>query len=250
MKSESELIFGLHAVEAALKYQPQDIQEIWLDSHRHDTRIQTILGLAKKSDVRINKVSRDYLQEHFTDQRHQGVVASVIPGKAATETDLNQILAQQQQPFLLVLDGVQDPHNLGACLRSADAAGVHAVIVPRDRAVGLTATVRKVASGAAEHVPLIQVTNLARTLRDLKDQGVWLVGLAGEAAQDLYDCDLKGPVAVVLGAEAEGMRRLTKEHCDFLVRIPMAGIVSSLNVSVATGICLFEVVRQRTVASG
>jgi 23S rRNA (guanosine2251-2'-O)-methyltransferase len=250
MKSESELIYGLHAVEAALKYQPQDLQEIWLDSQRRDARIQAIIRLAKKSGVSINKVSRDYLQEHFTDKRHQGVVASVLAGKTATETDLNQILRQQPQPFLLVLDGVQDPHNLGACLRSADAAGVDAVIVPRDRAVGLTATVRKVASGAAENVPLIQVTNLARTLRDLKEQGVWLVGLAGESDQDLYHCDLKGPVAVVMGAEAEGMRRLTKEHCDFLVRIPMAGIVSSLNVSVATGVCLFEVVRQRTVASG
>ncbi len=249
MKPESELIFGLHAVEAALKYQAQDVEQIWLDSQRRDARIKTIASLAKKSNVRINKVSRDYLQEHFGDQRHQGVVASTVAGKAGNDIDLQQILQQQQQPFLLVLDGVQDPHNLGACLRSADAAGVHAVIVPRDRAAGLTATVRKVASGAAESVPLIQVTNLARTLRELKDAGVWLVGLAGESDQDLYATDLKGPLAVVMGAEGEGMRRLTKEHCDFLVRIPMAGIVSSLNVSVATGICLFEVVRQRAGAN-
>ncbi len=245
MKADSELIFGLHALEAALKYQPQDIQEIWLDGQRRDARMQKIVSLAKKSGIRLNRVSRDYLQEHFADKRHQGVVASTLPGKAATEADLEQILAAQQQPFVLVLDGVQDPHNLGACLRSADAAGVHAVIVPRDRAVGLTATVRKVASGAAENLPLIQVTNLARTLRDLKERGLWLVGLAGESEQELYSCDLKGPIAVVMGAEGEGMRRLTREHCDFLVRIPMAGVVSSLNVSVATGICLFEVLRQR-----
>jgi len=245
MKSESELIFGLHALEAALKYQPQDIQEIWVDSQRRDDRVHKIITLAKKAGVRINKVTRDYLHDKFRDQRHQGVAASVTPGKAKQETDLTQILAQQSQPFLLVLDGVQDPHNLGACLRSADAAGVHAVIVPRDRAVGLTATVRKVASGAAESMPLIQVTNLARTLRELKEHGVWLVGLAGESNDNIYACDLKGPVAIVMGAEGEGMRRLTKEHCDYLVHIPMSGTVESLNVSVATGICLFEVVRQR-----
>lgn len=248
MKSDLEFIFGLHALEAALKYQAQDIQEVWMDSQRRDDRVQKIITLAKKSGVRINKVTRDFLDDKFKGQRHQGVAASVTPGKAKLETDLDQILAQESQPFLLILDGVQDPHNLGACLRSADAAGVHAVIVPRDRAVGLTATVRKVASGAAESVPLIQVTNLARTLRDLKEQGVWLVGLAGESNDNLYSSDLKGPIAIVMGAEGEGMRRLTKEHCDFLVHIPMAGSVESLNVSVATGVCLYEVVRQRALA--
>ena len=245
MKSDTDMIFGLHALEAALKYQPDDIQEVWLDSHRRDKRIQAIMTLAKKAGIRIQSVNRDYLDDRFPDQRHQGAAARVRAGKPGTERDLDQILNDESQPFLLILDGVQDPHNLGACLRSADAAGVHAVITPKDRAVGLTATVRKVASGAAQRVPLIQVTNLARTLRDLQEAGVWLVGLAGESEQDLYDCDLKGPIAVIMGAEGEGMRRLTREHCDFLVKIPMSGTVESLNVSVATGICLFEVVRQR-----
>jgi len=249
MKSESELIFGLHALEAALKYQAKDIQEIWLDSHRRDERISKILKLAKSNNIKIHQVTREYLQTHYSNMRHQGVVASVTPGQAGTETDLETILAKADQPLLLILDGVQDPHNLGACLRSADAAGVNAVIVPRDRAVGITATVRKVASGAAESIPLIQVTNLARTLRELKESGVWLVGLAGEATDNLYDSDLKGPLGIVMGAEGDGMRRLTKEHCDFLVNIPMAGTVESLNVSVATGVCLFEVVRQRALAS-
>jgi len=249
MKPESELIFGLHALEAALKHQANDVQEIWLDSHRRDERINKIIRLAKDKAVKVHQVTRDYLQEHYGSMRHQGVVASVAPGQAGTEADLEHILAKTSQPLFLVLDGVQDPHNLGACLRSADATGVDAVIVPRDRAAGLTATVRKVASGAAETVPLIQVTNLARTLRELKDSGVWLVGLAGEATDSLYNCDLKGPLAIVMGAEGDGMRRLTKEHCDFLVKIPMSGSVESLNVSVATGVCLFEVVRQRAIAS-
>jgi len=245
MKSQAETIIGMHALEAALKYQPSDIQEIWIDAHRHDDRMQNILGLIKKAGLPYNKVARDYLDEKFRGQRHQGVAARVLPGKTGTETDLLQIIQQSSQPLLLVLDGVTDPHNLGACLRSADAAGVDAVVVPKDRAAGLTATVRKVASGAAERVPLIQVTNLARVLRDIKDAGLWTVGLAGESDQNLYDCDLKGPLAIVMGAEGEGMRRLTKEHCDFLAYIPMAGTVESLNVSVATGVSLFEVVRQR-----
>ena len=245
MKSEAEIIVGIHALEAALKYQASDIHEIWIDAHRHDERVQKIISLIKKAGLKFNKVSRDYLDDQFKGQRHQGVAAHVLPGKVGTESDLQNIIKNSSQAFILILDGVTDPHNLGACLRSADAAGVDAVIVPKDRAVGLTATVRKVASGAAERVPLIQVTNLARVLRDLKDAGLWTVGLAGESDQNLYESDLKGPIALVMGAEGEGMRRLTKEHCDFLVYIPMAGSVESLNVSVAAGVSLFEVVRQR-----
>lgn len=245
MKVKPETIYGLHAVEAALKYQSADVLDIWLDTQRQDTRIQTIASLAKKAGVAITRTSREMLDEQSGGQRHQGVAATVRPGKAGTEKDLDSILQQQSSPFFLILDNVQDPHNLGACLRSADGAGVHAVIVPKDRAAGLTATVRKVACGAAESVPLIQVTNLARTLKELKKQGVWLVGLAGEGDQSLYECDLKGPLAIVMGAEGEGLRRLTREACDFLVKIPMMGRVESLNVSVATGVSLFEAVRQR-----
>ena len=245
MKARPEIIYGLHAVEAALKYQSADVLEIWLDTQRKDNRIQTIASLAKKAGVTVNRTTREMLDEQSRGQRHQGVAASVRPGKAGTEKDLDTILQEQGSPFFLILDNVQDPHNLGACLRSADAAGVHAVIVPKDRAAGLTATVRKVACGAAESVPLIQVTNLARTLKALKKQGVWLVGLAGEGTRNLYECDLKGPLAIVMGAEGEGLRRLTREACDFLVRIPMLGRVESLNVSVATGVSLFEAVRQR-----
>jgi len=245
MKAKPEIIYGLHAVEAALKYQPADVLEIWQDTQRQDDRIQNIVTLAKKAGVSINRTNRETLDEQSRGQRHQGVSASVRPGKAGTEKDLDNILQQQDSPFFLILDSVQDPHNLGACLRSADGAGVHAVIVPKDRAAGLTATVRKVACGAAESVPLIQVTNLARTLKDLKKQGVWLVGLAGEGTQSLYECDLKGPLAIIMGAEGEGLRRLTRESCDFLVKIPMTGRVESLNVSVATGVSLFEAVRQR-----
>ena len=180
------------------------------------------------------------------DARHQGVVARCRAVTVWQEDDLDQLLdGLSVPPLLLVLDGVQDPHNLGACLRSADAAGVHAVIAPRDRAVGLTPVVRKVASGAAETVPFIQVTNLARTLRTLKDKGLWTVGADAEGDGDVFSADLRGPTVLVMGAEGQGMRRLTREHCDLLVRIPMQGTVESLNVSVATGICLFEAVRQR-----
>jgi 23S rRNA (guanosine2251-2'-O)-methyltransferase len=177
---------------------------------------------------------------------HQGIVARVKPGRQYQESDLPDLLESLDSPFLLILDGITDPHNLGACLRSADAAGVHAVIVPRDRSAQLNATAKKVASGAAEHVPLITVTNLARTMRVLQDANVWIVGTAGEADHNLYQSKMTGPMALVMGAEGEGMRRLTREHCDELISIPMSGSVSSLNVSVATGVCLFEAVRQRS----
>ena len=186
------------------------------------------------------------LDNKAKDEQHQGIIANVKAARTLNEKDLDDIIAKETTPFFLVLDGVTDPHNLGACLRSADAAGVHGVIVPKDKSAKLNGTARKVACGAAETVPFIQVTNLARTLRDIKEAGVWVVGTAGETDTTLFNANLTGPMAVVMGAEGDGMRRLTREHCDELVKIPMVGTVSSLNVSVATGICLFEVLRQRT----
>lgn len=190
--------------------------------------------------------NRQWLDDKVEGAVHQGIIARVREGRQYQENDLPALLESVDTPFLLVLDGVTDPHNLGACLRSADAAGVHAVIVPRDRSAQLNATAKKVACGAAENVPLIRVTNLARTLRLLQEMNVWVVGTAGEADHTLFQSKMTGPMALVMGAEGEGMRRLTREHCDELISIPMAGTVSSLNVSVATGICLFEAVRQRS----
>jgi 23S rRNA (guanosine2251-2'-O)-methyltransferase len=203
--------------------------------------------LAKNKKIRIELLSRQALDKLTQNANHQGAVAFFEKSKQYTEKDLDSILDHLSEPaFLLILDGIQDPHNLGACLRSADAAGVHAVLAPKDKSVGLTPAVCKVASGAAESIPFIQVTNLARTLRELKEKNVWIYGAAAEASQTLYQADLKGSIAIVLGAEGSGLRRLTREHCDVLLNVPMAGSVSSLNVSVATGIFLFEAVRQRS----
>jgi 23S rRNA (guanosine2251-2'-O)-methyltransferase len=243
--SELTLVFGLHAVEAVLRA-PQRVREIWLDSARRDQRMRALAAQAEQAGLRVQWTGKEQLDALSEGGRHQGAVARVNPAQALNETALEELLVRLTEPvFLLVLDGVQDPHNLGACLRTADGAGVHAVIAPRDRAVGLNPTVRKVASGAAETVPFIQVTNLARTLRMLQDEGVRVVGTAGEAEQTVYQADLTGPMALVLGAEGKGMRRLTRDHCDVLVHIPMLGGVESLNVSVATGVCLYEALRQR-----
>ncbi|HSC47453.1 MAG TPA: 23S rRNA (guanosine(2251)-2'-O)-methyltransferase RlmB [Gammaproteobacteria bacterium] len=240
-----ELVYGLHAVTALLEGGGR-VHALWMLDSRHDDRLAKVAALAEKGGVKISRVPRTELDRLTGGARHQGVAAQAEGLELRDEGGLFPLLDQlREAPFLLVLDGVQDPHNLGACLRSADAAGVHAVIAPKDRSAGLTAVARKVASGAAETMPFFQVTNLARTLRELKERNVWLVGLAGEADQGLYELDLKGPLAVVMGAEGEGMRRLTKEHCDFLAKIPMGGSVESLNVSVATGIALFEARRQR-----
>lgn len=239
-------IYGIHAIEAALKKSQANVQKIFMQQNRHDKRAQKILQLAKKYNISVNFVSSDELQNLVQDVRHQGIVAQIQAAEKTSENDLDELLDQLTDPaFLLILDGVQDPHNLGACLRSAEAAGVHAVIAPKDRAVGLTSTVYKVASGAAETVPFIQVTNLARTMRALQDKGIWLMGADEHGEASLFNTDLSGSVAIVMGTEGIGLRRLTKEHCDQLLRIPMAGSVASLNVSVATGIFLFEVVRQR-----
>jgi len=240
-----EYIFGWHAVEAVLKREPERLQRVWIQTGRQDRRVKSVSRALDELGVRWQEVHRRELDERVGGV-HQGVVAQVGKSREWSEADLLGLLGRADQPpFLLVLDGVTDPHNLGACLRTADATGVQAVIVPKDKSASLTPTARKVACGAAETVPLVRVTNLARTLRTLQDEGVWLIGTAGEAASTLYQADFKGPVALVMGAEGKGMRRLTREHCDLLINIPMLGHVDSLNVSVATGVCLYEALRQR-----
>lgn len=240
-------MIGFHAVTARLRHAPDSVREIYFDSRRRDPRMRALLELARGRGLRVIEADGERLDGLARGGRHQGVVARVEQGARAA--DLGELLEDLTEPaLLLVLDGVQDPHNLGACLRVADACGAHAVIVPKDRAVGITATVEKVASGAVETVPFFPVTNLARTLRELKESGVWVVGAAEEAGNDLYGARLQGPLAWVLGAEGEGLRRLTAETCDELVSIPMHGTVESLNVSVAAGICLFESRRQRRAA--
>ncbi|OSM98518.1 MULTISPECIES: 23S rRNA (guanosine(2251)-2'-O)-methyltransferase RlmB [Lonsdalea] len=242
----SEIIYGIHAVKALLERDPQRFLEVFILKGREDRRLQPVIAELESNGIAVQVANRQWLDSKVEGAVHQGIIANVKPGRQFQENDLPELLAAHEAPFLLVLDGVTDPHNLGACLRSADAAGVNAVIVPRDRSAQLNATAKKVACGAAESVPLIRVTNLARTLRLLQEHNVWIVGTAGEADHTLYQSKLTGPMALVMGAEGEGMRRLTREHCDELISIPMAGSVSSLNVSVATGVCLFEAVRQRS----
>ncbi|WP_312957469.1 23S rRNA (guanosine(2251)-2'-O)-methyltransferase RlmB [Stutzerimonas nitrititolerans] len=247
--SDLERVYGLHAVEALLRHHPKRVKQIWLAEGRGDPRVRVLLELAEQARVRVGQCERREM-DAWVEGVHQGVVAEVSPSQVWGEAMLEELLDRAEgPPLLLVLDGVTDPHNLGACLRTADAAGALAVIVPKDKAATLNATVRKVACGAAEVVPLVAVTNLARSLEKLQQRGLWVVGTAGEAEQVIYAQDLTGPTVLVMGAEGKGMRRLTREHCDFLVRLPMAGSVSSLNVSVATGVCLFEALRQRQVAT-
>lgn len=241
-----EPVYGLHAVQALLKSAPHRVNEILVLQGRHDQRLQKVLAMAASSEIKVREASRKELDKLVEDNNHQGVIAMSFPGELHDEKYLYQLLeGLTETPFLLVLDGVTDPHNLGACLRTAEAAGVHAVIAPKDNSAGLTPIARKVSCGAAEVLPYIPVTNLARCLRKLQELGVWLIGTAGEAEKSVYQQDLTGPMALVMGAEGPGMRRLTRECCDGLVNIPMAGEISSLNVSVATGVCLFEAVRQR-----
>lgn len=242
----SEIIYGIHAIKALLDRDPQRFLEVFILKGRDDRRLQPLIAELEASGIVIQVANRQWLDEKVEGAVHQGIIARVREGRKYHENDLPSLLENIDTPFLLILDGITDPHNLGACLRSADAAGVHAVIAPRDRSAQLNATAKKVACGAAENVPLIQVTNLARTLRLLQEMNIWVVGTAGEADHTLYQSKMTGPIALVMGAEGEGMRRLTREHCDELISIPMAGTVSSLNVSVATGICLFEAVRQRS----
>ena len=236
---ENEYIFGIHAVRAAIKR--GRVRRVCVLSGKRNKRIQGVERLAAQQQVGVDKVTVEEMSRLVGDGVHQGVVAEVEAGVSAGS--LEDLLDTLERPFLLVLDGVTDPHNLGACLRVADAAGVHAVIAPKDKAASITPTVRKVASGAAENIPYFQVTNLARTLKQLQERGIWVYGASDQAEKSLYDVVIEPPLAVVLGAEGKGIRRLTAEHCDELLSIPMFGSVESLNVSVATGICLYEVVR-------
>ncbi|MGR5178307.1 23S rRNA (guanosine(2251)-2'-O)-methyltransferase RlmB [Vibrio parahaemolyticus] len=243
----NEFIYGIHAVKAVLERDPVRFVEAYVLKGRQDDRLMPVLNELNQMGVSIQQMNRKTLDDKARGANHQGIIAKVKPAKQLNENDLDDILAQHEQPLLLILDGVTDPHNLGACLRNADAAGVAAVIVPKDKSAPMTATVSKVACGAAETVPLIRVTNLARAMRALQEKGIWIVGTAGEATHDIYQAKLSGSLAIVMGAEGDGMRRLTRETCDDLIKIPMAGAVSSLNVSVASGICLFEAVRQRAL---
>jgi 23S rRNA (guanosine2251-2'-O)-methyltransferase len=244
----SPVAYGLHTVRVLLTRTPARVRRVLLVGGKDAGRLAEIRTIAARSGIQVTTVDEATLDKLAEGGRHQGVLAEVVARPGDPETQLEEALeAASGPPLLLVLDGVQDPHNLGACLRSADAAGVAAVIVPRDRAAGLTPVVRKVAAGAAETVPLVSVVNLARTLRELKERGIWLTGTDDSADKSLYDVDLTGPLALVMGSEGEGMRRLTRECCDQLVSIPMGGAVESLNVSVAAGVVLFEAVRQRRV---
>ncbi|NND44277.1 MAG: 23S rRNA (guanosine(2251)-2'-O)-methyltransferase RlmB [Xanthomonadales bacterium] len=244
--SQAQVLAGIQPVATALRTNPASITGITITEGTRNRRVHDLVMLAKDAGITVREDRREWLDELAGFDHHQDIVAQLQALDARVEADLLPLLqAADGDPLVLVLDGVEDPHNLGACLRSAEAAGVHAVVVPRDRAVGLTPVVRKASVGASELVPLFQVTNLARTLRALKDAGIWIAGTTGEADVSVYDQDLTGPLALVMGGEGKGIRRLTAETCDHLVRIPMAGAIESLNVSVATGVCLFEIQRQR-----
>ena len=239
-------IFGVHAAQSALDYAPKKIRQAWVDQKRQDERLASLLKGLQKNNIRPEKADRKKLDNLAKGGNHQGIVLEVEMPAMRSESDLKSVVESNKQiPFWLVLDHVQDPQNLGACLRTADAAGVQGVIVTKDQAVGITPTVCKVASGAAETVPVYQVTNLSRTLSWLKEQGIWIAGAAGEAEKNIYAMDVNMPLALVMGAEEKGMRRLTREQCDFLVKIPMQGSVESLNVSVAAGVLIYEIYRQR-----
>lgn len=239
-------IFGIHSVQAALDYSAKNIFHAWVDAQRHDKRLNQIIEDLKVLGIQPEKADRKKLDRFAEGKNHQGIVIEMELPSARNEDQLKQSIETLSGiPFFLVLDNVQDPHNLGACLRTADATGVHGVIVTKDNATGLTPTVCKVASGAAETVPVYQVTNLARTLRWLKEHEIWIIGAAGETGQSVFQADLTLPLALVIGAEGKGMRRLTREQCDMLVKLPMSGQVESLNLSVAAGVLLYETIRQR-----
>lgn len=243
---QEDVVCGLHAVLTALSQHPERVAAVWISAERADQRIGRVLEAARATKIKFHRVPRAKLDDLAGDARHQGVVARLRVAPVGGEKELEAFLERPPRtPLVLVLDGVQDPHNFGACLRVADAAGAQAVIVPRDRSAPLSAAARRAASGAAETVPIFEVTNLARSLDRLKAAGVWLYGAEQGAGEDLYGVDLTGPLALVLGGEGQGLRRLTRERCDALVRIPMVGKVESLNVSVAAGVVLYEVLRQR-----
>lgn len=247
-RERDTVVYGIHAVGHLLKVSGDRVLELHVAEDRSDRRLVALRELARQQGVDVMAVTRGELDQRAAGA-HQGVVAVVRPRAAGNEDELAVALDSLAEPLLLVLDGVQDPHNLGACLRTADAAGVDAVIAPKDRAAGLTGTVRKVASGATETVPFYQVTNLARTLRRLGDRGVRRIGTDGDAQTSLFAADLSGPLAIVMGGEGRGLRRLTRDHCDLLVSLPMLGAVESLNVSVATGVCLYTALSRRTTGT-
>ena len=240
----TKTLTGFHAITSRLRQRPETVHEIYVDAERNDGRVKELKDLAKRLNVRMIPVDMKRLDGMTGGVRHQGVVAQAEPVNMPQFIE-DVLEGISEPPLILILDGIQDPHNLGACLRVADGAGAHAVIAPKDRSVGLTTAAIKVASGAAEAIPYIVVTNLARTMRDLKDKGIWLVGADDSASESIYKAKIDGAVGMVLGAEGEGLRRLTKESCDLLVSIPMMGTVDSLNVSVASGICLYEARRRR-----
>ncbi len=241
-----QYVYGVHAVEALLANPHRHTKKLYINDDRLDNRLQNILDLAVTRQIPLERLSAQKMNQRFADMVHQGIVASATPLPEYVEADLTRLLASSRQPALiLILDGVTDPHNLGACLRSADAAGVDFVMIPKDKNASITPVVSKVACGAAESVPLVRVTNLARAMGHIQQQGVWIYGAAGDAKASLYHLDCKTSMAIVMGAEDKGMRHLTREQCDGLFALPMQGIVTSLNVSVATGVCLYEVVRQR-----
>jgi 23S rRNA (guanosine2251-2'-O)-methyltransferase len=246
--SSPRILFGFHAITVRMKTAPKSVIELHVEANRRDARMRSFVDRAREFDIKIVETDGERLDKMAGNSRHQGVVARVE--HVAMPHSLDEVVeAIEGPPLLLILDGVTDPHNLGACLRVADGAGAHAIVAPKDHAVGVNATVAKVASGAAETVPYIMVTNLARTLNELKDFDIRIIGTSDDAEHTLYDLDLTGPIAFVLGSEGDGMRQLTRKTCDQLVRIPMAGAVESLNVSVAAGVCLFEALRQRTKAA-
>lgn len=248
LKKMSEiLIYGFHPIQTVLDTQPERVLQLFIAAGSDQKRLEALLSKARAVGLSIQSAPRKTLDQWFNTDKHQGVGARLRPKPLLNEDHLSHLgpVAQGKQPLLLVLDGVQDPHNLGACLRTADAAGVDAVIIPKNQSATLSAVVHKVACGGAETVPLVQVSNLARCLIQLKKQGIWLAGASMAGAQSVYDLDCRSPLAFLLGAEGQGLRHLTQQHCDFLVHIPMMGAVQSLNVSVATGVCLYEALRQR-----
>ena len=239
-------LHGIHAVQTAIEHDASHIICLWVDTQQRNKRLAQIIAHAKQAQIQVHHADSRQLEQLAKTNRHQHVVAEYKKLDSYSEADLFDLLTElEEPPLLLILDGVTDPHNLGACLRTAEASGVHAVIIPKDNSVGLTPTVRKVASGAAELIPLIQVTNLARTMAVLKDAGVWIMGTSDKADNDIFEQDFTGSMALVMGAEGVGIRRLTEKQCDYLLSIPMKGKISSLNISVATGVCLYEAVRQR-----
>ncbi|WP_066284202.1 MULTISPECIES: 23S rRNA (guanosine(2251)-2'-O)-methyltransferase RlmB [Arsenophonus] len=242
----SEIIYGIYAVKTLLEQNPMRLKKIYVIKDSKYNRLLSIINQIKKLNIMITITNRQWMDKYTRYAVHQGVIALIKPERQYQESDLNIIISQVKSPFLLILDCINDPHNLGACLRSAEAAGIDAVILPKDKSAQLNSTVKKVACGAADNIPLIRVTNLARTLYKLKEyHHIWIVGTSDKASKTLYDSKLIGSIALVMGSEGYGMRRLTSKYCDELISIPMKGIVSSLNVSVAAGVCLFEAVRQR-----